>query len=79
MTDLLQIDVAKTIKKIPLSGVQDILVISVMQDNSLKCFTTMNDADTLDTILDAELIYDDDSSGVKFEMDAEMDAVDYAP
>jgi len=69
MSDLLQIDVAKILKKIPLENVADILVVAVMDDNSLKTFSTMTDEDTLDTLLDAELIYQDDSEKINFKME----------
>jgi len=60
MTEILDIDVQKTVRKLPMDGVQDMVVILDMgKGNKVKTFTTFeDDRDTAALINEALDIYD---------------------
>ena len=59
MAGVIQLDVQKTIKQIPLEGVTDIVMVCLFEDDTVKSFTTAKDDDfAADLLCDALALYE---------------------
>lgn len=59
MTDILDLNVEKTLKQIPRNDVKEIICICVMDDDSIKAYTTLEDnSDVADALMDAVFLYE---------------------
>jgi len=60
MAEIIQLDVQKTLKQIPVDGVIDIVLVCLFDDDTIKSYTTVKTDDmAADLLYDALRVYEE--------------------